>query len=192
MLSLLVPDRLSAADAALRRLSMKELFMLPEWLRSRILNHTNSIDMTFSIVPPRLISYRRCQHSAAQRPARLPGISAASGYNFPPATWHNLKSRELSINTSWAMVPIPLSGSPHLTRTRQVTPKIFPVSLTWFQATKFCELFSAVESEKEAGRRCRLPRKAEWEFACRRFNNRLRRQQLCGLHHSHRMVRQQQ
>lgn len=44
----------------------------------------------------------------------------------------------------------------------------FPVeTVTWYQATEFCEKLSKLSEEQDAGRTYRLPTEAEWEYACR-------------------------
>ena len=50
---------------------------------------------------------------------------------------------------------------------REVTDQLPVEQVSWADADKFCRLLSEREAEKLAGRRYRLPREAEWEYACR-------------------------
>jgi formylglycine-generating enzyme required for sulfatase activity len=44
----------------------------------------------------------------------------------------------------------------------------FPVeNVTWDEAVEFCQRLSSLAEERHAGRMYRLPREAEWEYACR-------------------------
>jgi formylglycine-generating enzyme required for sulfatase activity len=168
MLSLLVPDRLFAADDALRRLSMKELSVLPEWLRDLILKRTNSIKMKFSLVP---------NGSFLMGAARLPRRRDLPDY--PDSPQHQVT---ISKSCYLGQFEVTLAQYQHIMGDSADSPVRLPApdensagdteslpcdGLTWFQATKFCERLTAVESERESGRRYRLPREAEWEFACR-------------------------
>lgn len=40
-------------------------------------------------------------------------------------------------------------------------------SVSWDQANRFCEMLTALQAERKAGRKYRLPTEAEWEYACR-------------------------
>ncbi len=168
MLSLLVPDRLFAADDALRRLSMKDLSMLPEWLRNLILKRTNSIEMKFSLVPhgsflmgAASIPRRRDQPDYPESPQHQVTISAPCYLGQFEVTLAQYQHIMGDSADSSVRLPAPDENS------AGDTGNLPCDGLTWFQATKFCERLSTVESEKEAGRRYRLPREAEWEFACR-------------------------
>ena len=168
MLRLLAPTRLFAADEALRRLSVPELSLLPEWLRDLILKRTNSIEMKFSLVPRgsflmgAVSSPPRRDHpdysESPQHPVTLSSACYLGQFEVTLAQYQRV------MNDSEAF-PVELPAPDE--KSAGDTGNLPCDGLTWFQATTFCERLSAVESEKQAGRRYRLPREAEWEFACR-------------------------
>lgn len=170
MLKLLAPARLFAADDALRRLSMTELSLLPEWLRDLILKRTNSIAMKFSLVPQG--AFLMGAANTSQR-RDLPDYPESPQHQVTLSKPCYLGQFEVTL----AQYQEIMIGRPD---TSAVLPALAPAEdssgdtgnlpcdgLTWFQAAMFCEVLSGMESEQAAGRRYRLPSEAEWEFACR-------------------------
>jgi len=60
------------------------------------------------------------------------------------------------------------AGGPFASNVKDLDTDDFPVeTVSWAEAVEFCKKLSALTGERAAGRVYRLPREAEWEYACR-------------------------
>ena len=109
---------------------------------------TNSIGMEFLVVPPGKFKM---------------GSNGGSQNEIPIHEVELSKSYALGLNEVTEQQYTTIMG-----RTpRLLKPASAINSLTWNQATEFCQRLSDLPEEKAAGRIYRLPTEAEWEYACR-------------------------
>lgn len=109
---------------------------------------TNSIGMTFLVVPSGKFQMGSTQGDPSERPVHEVVITTGYGLGATEVTEGQFttvmgKDRKLS------------------------KPASAINSLTWKQAKEFCQRLSNLPAEKVAGRVYRLPTEAEWEYACR-------------------------
>ena len=109
---------------------------------------TNSIGMSFLVVPPGKFRMGSNRGGENERPIHEVTISRAYGLGVTEVT-------EQQYTTV-------MGKSPGLEK-----PANAINSLSWNQANEFCQRLSELPEEKAAGRVYRLPTEAEWEYACR-------------------------
>nr|WP_271958594.1 formylglycine-generating enzyme family protein [Rubripirellula sp.] len=109
---------------------------------------TNSIGMTFLIVPPGEFQMGSNQGDPRERPIHEVVITNSYGLGATEVTEGQF--------------------SAVMGKDRKLTMPASAInSLTWKQAKEFCQRLSDLPAEKAAGRNYRLPTEAEWEYACR-------------------------
>lgn len=109
---------------------------------------TNSIGMEFLVVPPGKFRMGSNSGGKNELPIHEVELSAAFGLGVTEVT-------EQQYTTVMGKSP------------KFSNPDNAINSLSWNQATEFCQRLSDLPDEKAAGRVYRLPTEAEWEYACR-------------------------
>jgi uncharacterized protein (TIGR02996 family) len=137
--------------------------LLGKGIRPCVPTLTNSLGMTFALVPPgsAQLGSGRWRTTNSER-VRTVAIARPFYLGIGPVT-QDQYTRVIGSNPSWFA-----QGGEHAEAVVGMDTASFPVdNIPWQEAVDFCRRLSERDEERQAGRRYRLPWEVEWEYACR-------------------------